>query len=817
MANESGWVRSSGAHGKSESKTASSIFVLFLLLSILAISCCGCGSSPGRFYLDFVTIRNKIPYIVLRSRRVFSARISFVSFFFSRAARFREPLTFLSQHSPPILEIAPLSRLRDPGRRRKELALWADGMSLLSSLMAQDQMAVIVVDTDSYPEETSSFSEADLTFEDTRFPEIISVSSMEGTPPASLLRPNAGCFAAHSRFAPPLTTLQWASSLLVESYSSDLDISTSSVEEISTSMLSKENIAHEVKYNERHIEDICICCGGFEIYTQHPLFHGGMCAPCSERFLERFFLCDDDGYQADCTICCWGKSLIMCDHSACHKCFCEECVDTLVYPGCAEEIKETTTWICFMCAPQHVNGLLKRRIKWRAILKNFYDQESNSTNIWIYQLLSPWERKSIHVLSLFDNITEELKSLGFLEERRGNGYLKYMDDVTDVIRTNIEEWGPFDFIFGSTPPVAKFYKHPSAWYFYQYFRILQYGSPEEKNKKPFFWLFVDNIVLDEEERDAASRFFQMEAVLRYKQDDSNVQNAVHIWSNIPSVNSFGLLVLFLWVWRSAETEVIGIIGSSIELQCSYPEEESLNYNTNRILWQIKDRFSCFVAGYFPNENMEEDQCEEFKRRTLLNEPKQGSASLQLSNIRIADEFIYECIIQKKINGRFKLIHNESISLKVAANYSKPVITGPVQLGEEIMFMCNSSHGYPEQKLYWINEMDNSTMNITVQFTKELDGSFSVFSTLKMKVASDIKLGCTIEHKQLHQNITTTIDLKNSTNSPIIYNKYHERAVAFSIPIAVLILFIACISWKICKHSPRTTYTAPVEVVNFQGP
>ncbi|KAL7983651.1 hypothetical protein Chor_000527 [Crotalus horridus] len=389
-------------------------------------------------------------------------------------------------------------------------------MSLLPSRMAQEQMAIITVDTESDPEETSNFSEAALTFEDS-FPEIISVSSLEGTSPASLLGPN--------------TTAS------VESYSSHLEISTSSVEEIITSKLSKENIAHEVKYNERHIEDICICCGGFEIHTQHPLFHGGMCAPCSERFLERFFLCDDDGYQADCTICCWGKSLIMCDHSACHKCFCEECVDTLVYPGCAEEIKETTTWICFICAPQHVNGLLKRRIKWRADLKHFYDQESNSPNIWIYQLLSPWERKSIHVLSLFDNITEELKGLGFLGEKRGNGYLKYMDDVTDVIRTNIEEWGPFDFIFGSTPPVAKFYKHSSGWYFYQYFRILQYGSPEEKNKKPFFWLFVDNIVLDEEERDAASRFFQMEAVLRCKQDDGNVQNAVHIWSNIPSVNS----------------------------------------------------------------------------------------------------------------------------------------------------------------------------------------------------------------------------------------------------------------------------------------
>ncbi|KAG8136461.1 hypothetical protein E2320_005040 [Naja naja] len=282
-------------------------------------------------------------------------------------------------------------------------------------------------------------------------------------------------------------------------------------------------------------------------------------------------------------------------------------------------------------------------------------------------------------------------------------------------------------------------------------------------------------------------------------------------------DGFGLLVLFLWVWRSAETEVTGIIGSSIELQCSYPKAESLNYNRNRIFWQIKGRFTCFVAGYFPNENMEEYQCEEFKRRTLLNEPKQGSASLELSNISIADELIYQCIIQKDINGKFKLIHNESISLKVAANYSKPVITGPVQLGEEMMFMCNSSHGYPEQRLYWRNEIDNSTMNITVQFTKELDGTFSVFSTLKMKVASNTKLRCTIEHKQLHQNITTTIDLNNSTNSPIIYNQYHERAAAFSVPIAIFIFIIACIIWRTYNHSLQTTYTAPVEVVSFQRP
>ncbi|XP_077783920.1 DNA (cytosine-5)-methyltransferase 3-like [Podarcis muralis] len=293
-----------------------------------------------------------------------------------------------------------------------------------------------------------------------------------------------------------------------------------------------ENIAYEVNFKERNIEEICICCGSLEIRTQHPLFQGGMCAPCTEHLLERFFLCDNDGYKTDCAICCWSKSLIMCDDPTCNRCFCEECMDSLVCSGFSDEIKKKSPWICFLCAPQRAYGLLKRKRRWRAELKRFYDQESN--HLWIYKPLQTWDKKPVRVLSLFDNITQELKSLGFLGESKGNGTLKYLDDVTDVTRIHIEEWGPFDFIFGSTPPIGNSYQHPSAWYFYQYFRILQYVTPPEMM---FFWMFVDNLVLEEEDRDTASRFFQMEAVIRYKQHDDTIQNAVHIWSNIPSVNS----------------------------------------------------------------------------------------------------------------------------------------------------------------------------------------------------------------------------------------------------------------------------------------
>ncbi|KAH0624789.1 hypothetical protein JD844_032596 [Phrynosoma platyrhinos] len=390
--------------------------------------------------------------------------------------------------------------------------------------MAQDQAEVIMVDTDSDPEEIDSSTEAVMPF--SYRTDVVSLSSTEEIIPA----------------ATP-ATLSSNGVVSPETENSDDVIFVSSVEELNPPKLSKGNIAYEVNYNGRNIEEICICCGGLEIHSQHPLFHGGICAPCTEKFLERFFLCDDDGCQADCAICCWGSSLMICDDAKCCRCFCDECVDTLVYADHSKEIKDTHPWRCFLCVSKNVHGLLKKKTKWREELKQFYDQESNSLNI--YQPLSPWERKPIHVLSLFDNITQELKRFGFLGKSMGNGRLKYLDDVTDVTRAHIEEWGPFDFIFGSTPPVAKSYKHPSAWYFYQYMRILQYERPPERSHKPFFWLFVDNLVLDEETRDTASRFFQaskktfweVEAVLIYKRSDDIIQNAVHVWSNIPSVNS----------------------------------------------------------------------------------------------------------------------------------------------------------------------------------------------------------------------------------------------------------------------------------------
>ncbi|KAM9089000.1 DNA (cytosine-5)-methyltransferase 3-like [Megaptera novaeangliae] len=325
--------------------------------------------------------------------------------------------------------------------------------------------------------------------------------------------------------------------------------------------LRRDLIAYEVKVNQRDIEDMCICCGSFQVHTQHPLFEGGMCTPCKvsrearggsvealeqrrqpgfaltkDKFLECLFLYDEDGYQSYCSICCAGETLLICENPDCTRCYCFECVDSLVGPGASGKVQAMSNWVCFLCLPFPRSGLLQRRKKWRGWLKAFCDRESDSP-LEMYKTVPVWKREPVRVLSLFGNIKKELMSLGFLEYGSELGKLKHLDDVTNVVRRDVEGWGPFDLAYGSTPPLGHACDHPPAWYLYQFHRVLQYARPRPGSPQPFFWMFVDNLVLTKDDRIVATRFLEADPVTIQDVYGSTIQNAVHVWSNIPAVKS----------------------------------------------------------------------------------------------------------------------------------------------------------------------------------------------------------------------------------------------------------------------------------------
>lgn len=58
------------------------------------------------------------------------------------------------------------------------------------------------------------------------------------------------------------------------------------------------------------------------------------------------------------------------------RCYCFECVDTLVGPRTSGKVQAMSNWVCFLCLPFPRSGLLHRRRKWRGWLKAFCDRES---------------------------------------------------------------------------------------------------------------------------------------------------------------------------------------------------------------------------------------------------------------------------------------------------------------------------------------------------------------------------------------------------------------------------------------------------------
>ncbi|KAK7807404.1 hypothetical protein U0070_025036 [Myodes glareolus] len=135
---------------------------------------------------------------------------------------------------------------------------------------------------------------------------------------------------------------------------------------------SRERMASDVANNKGNLEDRCLSCGRKNPVSFHPLFEGGLCQSCRDRFLELFYMYDEDGYQSYCTVCCEGRELLLCSNTSCCRCFCVECLEVLVGTGTAEDAKLQEPWSCYMCLPQRCHGVLRRRKDWNTRLQDFF-------------------------------------------------------------------------------------------------------------------------------------------------------------------------------------------------------------------------------------------------------------------------------------------------------------------------------------------------------------------------------------------------------------------------------------------------------------
>ncbi|KAM9528056.1 DNA (cytosine-5)-methyltransferase 3B [Guaruba guarouba] len=327
----------------------------------------------------------------------------------------------------------------------------------------------------------------------------------------------------------------------------------------------REQMVSEVTNNSGSLEESCLSCGRRNPATFHPLFEGGLCQTCRDRFLELFYMYDEDGYQSYCTVCCEGKELLLCSNAGCCRCFCVECLEVLVGRGTSAKAKEQEPWNCYMCQPQRSYGVLQRRQDWNTRLQDFFtsDKGQEYAAPKIYPTVPPANRRPIRVLSLFAGIATGylvLKDLGIQVEKyiaseicedpiavgtmRHEGNITYVHDVRNITKRNIEEWGPFDLVIGGSPcndislvnPARKGLCEGTGRLFFEFYHLLNYARPKAGEERPFFWMFENVVAMRVNDKRDISRFLECNPVMIDAIKISAAHRARYFWGNLPGMN-----------------------------------------------------------------------------------------------------------------------------------------------------------------------------------------------------------------------------------------------------------------------------------------
>ncbi|NXQ63254.1 ICOSL protein, partial [Anthoscopus minutus] len=241
---------------------------------------------------------------------------------------------------------------------------------------------------------------------------------------------------------------------------------------------------------------------------------------------------------------------------------------------------------------------------------------------------------------------------------------------------------------------------------------------------------------------------------------------------------YRLLLLLLHILKTVtaleKKNIISKLGDNATLSCIY-NKKTLQLKNLRVYWQISDdsyQEKCSVVhALISGQDDNRNQCIHFKDRTQLfrDRLENGDFSLLLLNVSQSDGHTYKCVVQEKTEHP-KVIHQAEVVLSLAASYSQPILSGPIRnsdsTGEEVTFNCRSGNGYPKPNVYWINKVNNSHLSQSkTEIIPHDDGTFSVFSTLKVKATSNMQIECSIENEMLKENLSANyMQQKKSSSS-----------------------------------------------------
>uniref|UniRef100_A0A8C9STV9 DNA (cytosine-5-)-methyltransferase n=1 Tax=Scleropages formosus TaxID=113540 RepID=A0A8C9STV9_SCLFO len=289
--------------------------------------------------------------------------------------------------------------------------------------------------------------------------------------------------------------------------------------------------------------DFCLSCGASNIEIFHPLFKGSLCLKCKDNFMETLYRYDEDGYQSYCTVCCAGLEVILCGNASCCRCYCKDCLNILVGPGTFEQLMEVDPWNCYMCVPPKRYGVLSCRPDWSVRVQEFFVNNSAMEFVrglsCCYLVLKDLGFKVERYIA--SEICEDSIAVGMIKHE---GKIEHVNDVRNITKKHIAEWGPFDLLIGGSPcndlsmvnPARKGLYEGTGRLFFEYYRLLTLLRPREDEDRPFFWLFENVVAMSSRDKTDICRFLECNPVLIDAVKVSPAHRARYFWGNLPGMD-----------------------------------------------------------------------------------------------------------------------------------------------------------------------------------------------------------------------------------------------------------------------------------------
>ncbi|NWR61309.1 CD80 protein, partial [Bucorvus abyssinicus] len=237
------------------------------------------------------------------------------------------------------------------------------------------------------------------------------------------------------------------------------------------------------------------------------------------------------------------------------------------------------------------------------------------------------------------------------------------------------------------------------------------------------------------------------------------------------------------------------VGDKVGLPCCRDISSVKSLSDHRVYWQKNT--TEVVLAYAEGSKISKN--ERYDNRTDMDT---GNLTLWISPVEILDNGSYQCVVQNLSSKNPVVICDETVTLFVTADFSKPNITAEVTTSScesaEMLVRCSAHGGFPKPTISGALNNESAAWNYT-QWSESGLSLYNVTAELWVSVTKDINFTCSVEYSGFAKS--TTLLLKKTCVVPTVPPTYKVITASSIIIIFLLVVTLAAryLSRYVCSY------------------